>query len=68
LQQTLKKPVPMKKLIALAMVCGFALAFIACGGGSTNNDETNDADQDTAMTQPDTTSTDTTATDTTAAQ
>lgn len=58
----------MKKLIALAMVCGFALAFVACGGGSTTNDESNDAATDTAMTQPDTTSTDTTATDTTAAQ
>jgi len=55
----------MKKLIALAMVCGFALAFIACGGGSKT--ESNDAAADTAMTQPDTTSTDTTATDTTAA-
>ena len=57
----------MKKLIALAMVCGFAIAFIACGGGSTSTDESNDA-ADTAMTQPDTTSTDTTASDTTAAQ
>lgn len=24
----------MKKLIALLMVCGFALSFMACGGGS----------------------------------
>lgn len=24
----------MKKLIALLMVCGFAFAFVACGGGS----------------------------------
>jgi hypothetical protein len=24
----------MKKLIALLMVCGFAMSFIACGGGS----------------------------------
>jgi hypothetical protein len=62
LQQTLKKPVPMKKLIALAMVCGFALTFIACGGGSAKT-ETESAD--TTMTAPDTTSTDTTATDTT---
>ena len=55
----------MKKLIALAMVCGFALAFIACGGGS-SKDESNDAAADTAMTQPDTTATDTTGADTTA--
>jgi hypothetical protein len=26
----------MKKLIALLMVCGFALTFVACGGGSQN--------------------------------
>ena len=49
------------------MVCGFALAFVACGGGSTTTDESTES-ADTAMTAPDTTSTDTTATDTTAAQ
>jgi len=56
----------MKNLIALVMVCGFALAFVACGGGSTT-ESTESAD--TAMTAPaDTTATDTTATDTTAAE
>ncbi len=55
----------MKKVIALAMVCGFALAFASCGGGSTKSDE---AAQDTTMTAPaDTTMApaDTTKTDTT---
>ena len=28
----------MKKLIALAMVCGFAFAFVACGGGAKTED------------------------------
>jgi hypothetical protein len=28
----------MKKLFALLMVCGFALAFIACGGGKAKAD------------------------------
>lgn len=28
----------MKKLIALLMVCGFALTFVACGGGSTQSE------------------------------
>jgi hypothetical protein len=59
----------MKKLIALLMVCGFALTFVACGGGSKN--EANDADTtatETPAVAPDTTATDTTASDTTAAQ
>lgn len=30
----------MKKLFALLMVCGFALAFTACGGGKTEAVET----------------------------
>jgi hypothetical protein len=57
----------MKKLIALAMVCGFAFAFVACGGGA-KTEET----ADTTATAPvetapvDTTATDTTAADTTA--
>lgn len=42
----------MKKVIALAMVCGFALAFASCGGGSTKSDE---AAQDTTMAPADTT-------------
>jgi len=28
----------MKKLIALLMVCGFALSVIACGGGSSQSE------------------------------
>jgi hypothetical protein len=58
----------MKKLIALAMVCGFALTFVACGGGSTSETTESTESVDTTMTAPDTTATDTTATDTTAAQ
>jgi hypothetical protein len=59
----------MKKLIALLMVCGFAFAFVACGGG--NKDEANDADTtatETPAVTPDTTAADTTVADTTAAQ
>jgi hypothetical protein len=61
----------MKKLIALLMVCGFAFAFVACGGGSKENAESADsAATETPAVEPapaDTTATDTTATDTTAA-
>lgn len=32
----------MKKVIALAMVCGFALAFASCGGGSSTTESTTD--------------------------
>jgi hypothetical protein len=60
----------MKKLIALLMVCGFAFAFVACGGGA--KEEATDADTtavvETPAVEADTTSADTTATDTTAAQ
>jgi len=60
----------MKKVIALLAVCGFALAFVACGkkaqeaevgGGDSSAMET------PAPAAADTTGTDTTATDTTAA-
>jgi hypothetical protein len=59
----------MKKLIALLMVCGFAFAFVACGGGSKENAESADttATEAPAVEPADTTATDTTATDTTAA-
>lgn len=30
----------MKKLLALLMVCGFAFAFVACGGGEQQSEET----------------------------
>ncbi|MFZ1807283.1 MAG: hypothetical protein WAU36_08680 [Cyclobacteriaceae bacterium] len=41
----------MKKLIALLMVCGFAFAFVACGGGKTESTET-EMTEDTEMTEP----------------
>jgi hypothetical protein len=60
----------MKKVIALLAVCGFALAFVACGKKA---EEASTSDT-TAIEAPaatpavgDTTGTDTTATDTTAA-
>ncbi|MEQ9415706.1 MAG: hypothetical protein RIF39_17845 [Cyclobacteriaceae bacterium] len=39
----------MKKLIALLMVCGFAFAFVACGG-KTESTET-EMTEDTEMTE-----------------
>lgn len=33
----------MKKLIALLMVCGFAMSFVACGGGSQSEAESEDS-------------------------
>ena len=39
----------MKKLIALLMVCGFAMSFIACGGGSQNEAETEEATETPTM-------------------
>ena len=56
----------MKKLIALLMVCGFAIAFVACGGKK-ENAETADTTAVETPVEPDTTATDTTQ-DTTAAQ
>jgi hypothetical protein len=53
----------MKKLIALLMVCGFAFAFVACGGGAKENAE----NADSTATETPAVSADTTATDTTAA-
>jgi hypothetical protein len=58
----------MKKLIALLMVCGFAFAFVACGGGKTENAESADTTTvETPVEPADTTATDTTAADTTGA-
>lgn len=58
----------MKKLIALLMVCGFAFAFVACGGGKTENAESADTTAtETPAAEPDTTQTDTAQTDTTGA-
>lgn len=59
----------MKKLIALLMVCGFAFAFVACGGGKTENAESADTTAtETPAVEADTTATDTAAADTTTAQ
>jgi hypothetical protein len=33
----------MKKLIALLMVCGFAASFVACGGGSQSEADSEDS-------------------------
>ena len=57
----------MKKLIALLMVCGFAIAFVACGGGSKESaDGADTTATETPTVEPDTASMDTAATDTTA--
>lgn len=56
----------MKKLIALTMVCGFALAFVACGGGATSEATTDSVAVETPVPPMDTTMMDTVATDTTA--
>ena len=51
----------MKKLIALLMVCGFAMSFVACGGGSQSEAESEDtvANESPAM-EPAPSQTDTT--------
>lgn len=56
----------MKKLIALLMVCGFALTFVACGGEKKAETEESTTTETPAL-ESDTTSieTDTTASDTT---
>lgn len=61
----------MKKLIALLMVCGFAMSFIACGGGSQSEAESEDtvATEAPAMEPAEAPAeVDTTAADTTAVQ
>ena len=58
----------MKKLIALLMVCGFAFAFVACGGEKKEEANETEATETPAVTPADTTATDTTATDTTSQQ
>jgi hypothetical protein len=59
----------MKKLIALLMVCGFALSFVACGGGSQNEADSEDsvATESPAM-EPAPSEADTTEVDTTGVQ
>jgi hypothetical protein len=58
----------MKKLFALLMVCGFAFAFVACGGKKAEEAATEPATEEAAP--ADTTASDSTevAADTTAAQ
>lgn len=51
----------MKKVIALLMVCGFAFAFVACGGKKEAATETTTAADTTATTAADTTKTDSAA-------
>jgi hypothetical protein len=58
----------MKKLIALLMVCGFAMSFIACGGGSQKEAETEDAMEAPAAEEPAPAEADTTQADTTEVQ
>jgi len=59
----------MKKLIALLMLCGFALSFVACGGSSQSEAESEDsvATESPAM-EPAPAPADTTQADTTAVQ
>ena len=45
----------MKKLIALLMVCGFAFAFVACGGAAKKDDTTSDSTAQQTAPAPDTT-------------
>lgn len=54
----------MKKLIAMAFVCAFAFAFVACGGGAKTEESSVDTTSMPAP-APDTTAIDTTASDTT---
>ena len=42
----------MKKLIALMMVCGFAFAFVACGGGKTETEESTEMVEETMEAAP----------------
>ena len=53
----------MKKVIALLLVCGFAFAFVACGGGSKTESTTDSTAvaADTTKAPADTTKTDSTA-------
>jgi hypothetical protein len=58
----------MKKVIALLMVCGFAFAFVACGGKTETTESTADTTTAVAVDTTAAPAADTTATDTTAAQ
>ena len=58
----------MKKVFALVAVCGFALAFAACGKKAEEAATTEDTTAVEAPAPVDTTAADTTATDTTKVQ
>jgi len=58
----------MKKLFALLMVCGFAFAFVACGGGAKSEEATEEAPVEETTPAVEEPAPDTTAVDTTAAQ
>jgi hypothetical protein len=51
----------MKKLIALLMVCGFAMSFVACGGGTQNEADSQEETETPAMEEPAPAETDTTS-------
>lgn len=50
------------------MVCGFAMTFVACGGGSEKEAETEDATEAPAAVEPAPAEADTTQADTTGVQ
>ena len=54
----------MKKLIALLMVCGFALTFVACGGEKKAESEDATTTETPEVVEPETTEADTTSTPT----
>jgi hypothetical protein len=58
----------MKKFIASVIVCGFAVAMVACGGKKEEAASTVDSTAVTAPAVVDSTATDSTAADSTAAQ
>jgi hypothetical protein len=58
----------MKKLIALLMVCGFALSFVACGGGSQNEADSADTTSTSPTMEPAPSEADTADVDTTGVQ
>jgi hypothetical protein len=59
----------MKKFIALLMVCGFAMSFIACGGGSQSEADSEDSvSTESPAMEPAPAEADTTEADTTGVQ
>lgn len=56
----------MKKLFAMAFVCGFAFALVSCGGGAKQEEAAQDTTKVEAAPAADTTKADTTKADSTA--